>query len=244
MAETILETAVRRAEMAAWRVDTLPLDSTKWKVANPEKSIQHQAVLVELMFNTKGAEYGRDSGDKIGPRGIIRVPMPLAFKLHEYREKVRPKALTLAIRKARSHKEAERIRKNSVHLFLNPRDGNRYTGSGIYEFWRSVERPAGWSPHLARDFWACSVLWKSIQDHKSLLEQCLERNIDSSLLGLVTRYAESCIQLIIQPQLRHASKDTTMTYLQWLSDRLAVNPNFHENWVEKLSQENDSEKQG
>lgn len=239
MAETMLETAIRRAEMAAWRVDTLPLDPTKWKIANPEKSLQHQAVLVELMFNTKGAEYGRDFGDKIGPRGIIRVPMLLAMKLHEYRERVRPKALALALRKAKSHKEAEKIRNDSVHLFLNSKNGNRYTGSGIYEFWRSVERPQGWSPHLARDFWACSVLWKTIQDHRKLLERCLEKNINISLLGPLTQQAESCIQLIIQPQLRHASQDTTMIYLQWLSDKLAVNTNFHVNWVEKLSQEKD-----
>lgn len=241
IAETILETAVRRAEVAAWRVDTLPRNIKEWRIANPEKPIEHQAVLVELVFNTKGREYGQDHGDKIGPRGTIRVPMALALKLHEYHEKVRPKALMLATRMAKTRTEAEKIRQESVHLFLNPRNGNRYTGAGIYEFWRSVERPEGWSPHRARDFWACSVLWRHIQEHKAILEHALEKNVDESVLKTLQLQAESCIQLTIQPQLRHVSQEATMIYLQWLSDRLGVNMNFHLNWVEQLSQEVDEE---
>ncbi len=241
IAETILETAVRRAEAAAWRLDTLPLNPKEWRIVNSEKPIEHQAVLVELLFNTKGPEYGRDHGDKIGPRGIIRVPMLLALKLHEYREKVRPKALMLATRKAKTRTEAEKIRNESVHLFLDPRSGERYTGADIYECWRSVERPRGWSPHLARDFWACSVLWRHIQEHKTLLEHALEKKVDESVLKTLQLQAESCIQLTIQPQLRHVSQETTMIYLQWLADRLGVDMNFHQNWVEQLSQEVDAE---
>ena len=241
IAETVLETAVRRAEVAAWRVDTLPLDPREWRIANPDKPVEHQAVLVEIVFNTKGREYGQDHGDKIGPRGTIRVPMPLALKLHDYREKVRSKALMLATRKAKTRTEAEKIRRESVHLFLNPRNGERYTGASIYEFWRSVERPRGWSPHLARDFWACSVLWLHIQEHKALLEHALKINVNETILKTLQLQAESCIQLTIQPQLRHASQETTMIYLNWLSDRLGINMNFHQNWVEQLSQEVDAE---
>lgn len=241
IAETVLETAVRRAEAAAWRVDTLPLNPKEWRIANPEKSIEHQAVLVELVFNTKGREYGEDHGDKIGPRGTIRVPMPLALKLHEYRMKVRPKALMVATRKAKNRVEAEKIRRESVHLFLNPRNGERYTGASIYELWRSVERPRGWSPHLARDFWACSVLWRHIQEHKALLDYALNANVNEAVLKTLQLHAESCIQLTIQPQLRHANQETTMIYLNWLSDRLGMNMNFHQNWVEQLSQEVDAE---
>ncbi|RYZ92142.1 MAG: hypothetical protein EOP06_05165, partial [Proteobacteria bacterium] len=160
---------------------------------------------------------------------------------HEYREKVRPKALMLATRKAKTRTEAEKIRNESVHLFLDPRSGERYTGADIYECWRSVERPRGWSPHLARDFWACSVLWRHIQEHKTLLEHALEKKVDESVLKTLQLQAESCIQLTIQPQLRHVSQETTMIYLQWLADRLGVDMNFHQNWVEQLSQEVDAE---
>ena len=235
IAETILETALRRSEAAAWRVDTLPLAPDEWRIVNPDKPVEHQAVLVEIVFNAKGPEYGQDHGDKIGPRGVIRVPMPLALKLHNYREKVRPKALVLATRKAKTRTGAEKIRQESVHLFLNPRNGERYTGASIYEFWRSVARPRGWSPHLARDFWACSVLWRHLQEHKALLEQALKIGVNEAVLKTLQLQAESCIQLTIQPQLRHASQETTIIYLQWLSDRLGINMNFHQNWVEQLS---------
>ncbi|WP_377705484.1 hypothetical protein [Pseudoduganella sp. UC29_71] len=237
IAETILETAIRRAEAAAWRVDTLPIDPREWRIVNPEKPIEHQAVLIDLRFNTKGPEYGRDHGDKIGPHGIIRIPMPLAQKLHVYRERVRPKALVLATRKAKSRSEAERIRHDAVHLFLNPRNGNRYTGDNIYDFWRSVDRPRGWSPHLARDFWACSVLWKHIQQYWSIVDRALNMKVDESVFKILQLQAETCIQLTIQPQLRHVSQETTIVYLQWLSDRLGINMNFHQNWVEQLSQD-------
>lgn len=243
IAETILETAVRRAEAAAWRVNTLPLNPREWLIANPDKPLEHQAVLVEIVFNAKGRDYGQDHGDKIGPRGTIRVPMPLALKLHEYREKIRPKALMLATRKATSRAEAEKIRRESVHLFLSPRNGKRYTGDHIYEFWRRVERPRGWSPHLARDFWACSVLWRHIKEHKELLEHALKIDVNEAVLKTLQLQAESCIQLTIQPQLRHMNKETTLIYLQWLSDRLAVNMNFHQNWVEQLSQSVDAKEE-
>jgi hypothetical protein len=119
-AELILETAVRRAEAAAWRVDTLPLDPYEWDIVNQNKPIEHQAVCVKLRYATKGPGHGKDHGDKIGPEGDILLPMPLALKLHEYRQKVRPKALTMALRRAKNSREAEILRKDAIHLFLEP----------------------------------------------------------------------------------------------------------------------------
>ena len=45
------------------------------------------------------------------------------------------------------------------------------------------------------------------------------------------------IQLTIKPQLRHVNVETTKLYLQWVSDRLGVNLNFHENYMQQLSEE-------
>lgn len=239
IAELILETAVRRAEVAAWRVDTLPLDPEEWHVVNQDKPIEHQAVQVLLRYETKGQEYGEDHGDKIGPEGNILLPMPMALKLHEYRQKIRPKALTIALRKAKNTREAEILRKNAVHLFLNPATGERYTGQKIYDFWTSenVHCPRGWHPHLARDFWACSMLWKHLEEQKALVEFAIKNKADPSVLKILALDIEGFIQLTIQPQLRHVSRETTMIYLQWVSDRLGVNMNFHENYMQQLSEE-------
>lgn len=238
IAELIIETAVRRAEAAAWRVDTLPINRAEWQVVNPKKPIEHQAVKVCLRYNTKGHEHGEDHGDKIGPEGDILLPMSMALKLHEYRQKIRPKALTIALRKAKNAREAEALRNNSVHLFLDPNTGGRYIGQKIYDFWtsESVQCPRGWSPHSGRNFWACSVLWKHLTQQQALIDQAIKNKADPSVLKILALDIEGFIQLTIQPQLRHVSRETTMLYLQWVSDRLGVNMNFHENYVQQLSE--------
>ena len=239
IAELILETALRRAEAAAWRIDTLPLDPVEWNVVNRNAPIKNQAVVVLLRYDTKGHDYGEDHGDKIGPQDNILVPMPLALKLHEYRQKIRPKALTVALRKAKNIREATSLRKDAVHLFLNPDSGERYSGQNIYDFWtRSSARcPRGWSPHLARDFWACSVLWKHLTQHQALLDHATKNQTDFSVLKVLTLDIVGFIQLTIRPQLRHVGLETTMLYLQWVSDRLGVNLNFHETYMQQLSEE-------
>lgn len=242
--ETILETALRETEAACLRVDTLPRKRIDWKIVNPDVAVEHQAILVTVQYGTKGAEYGRDYGDKIGPAGIVRIPMPLALKLDRYREAVRPKALLLASRQGGTLAEQRKIRDEEVRLFINPRTGRRYTGGNVYDIWRSVGRPKGWSVHLARDFWACSILWRRIEDQRRLLKQALNANVDEFHLMALRSNAESIIELEIKPQLRHVSKETTLIYLQWLADRLGVNLNLHQNWVELLSVESDDEGEG
>lgn len=239
--EMILETAVRREEAACWRVDTLPRDPAEWKIANRYASLEQQAVLVDIRYGAKGKEYGRDHGDKIGPVGTIRIPMHIALKLHEYREKIRPKTLAIAISQGKTITEQRKIRDETVHLFLNPQDGQRYTGADIYELWRSVKRPKGWSPHLARDFWACSLLWQRIEQQQQLLELARQANNDIIALHAFQNNALSIIRLEIQPQLRHVSTETTMIYLQWLSDRLGVNLNLHQRWLEQLDEDGETE---
>ncbi len=239
IAELILETAIRRSEAAAWRIDTLPLEPEEWQVVNPEKPIEHQAVNVLLRYATKGRGYGEDHGDKIGPEGQILLPMQMALQLHHYRQKIRPKAITIALRKTKNAREAEFLRQSMVHLFINPKTGERYTGQKIYDFWtrEGVQCPRGWSPHLARDFWACSVLWKHINHQKMLIDKAIQSNADSSVLKILALDIESYIQLTIQRQLRHVSRETTLIYLQWVSDRLGVNMNFYENYNEQISEE-------
>lgn len=239
IAELILETAIRRAEAAAWRRDTLPLNPDEWDVVNQDRPLKHQAVCVKLRYATKGRCYGEDQGDKIGPEGEILLPMPMALKLHDYRQKVRPKALTIRLRKAKNASEAEVMRNSAVHLFLKPATGERYTGQKIYDFWTSscAQHPRGWSPHLARDFWACSTLWKHLEEQKSLVESALGSKADPSVLKILALDIEGFIQKTIQRQLRHVSRETTMIYLQWVSDRLGVNLNFHENYMQQLTEE-------
>ena len=239
IAETILETAIRRAEAAAWRVDTLPLNADDWAVVNQDRPLEHQSVLVTLRYGTKGTEYGHDHGDKIGPEGKIHVPMPLALKLHAYRQKMRPKALTIALRRAKNTREAEALRRDTVHLFLHPDTGQRYSGQQIYDFWTApdIECPRGWHPHLGRDFWACSVLWKHVVAQQQLVEHVIKAGADPSVLKILAVDLEGFIERSIKPQLRHLSRDTSLLYLQWVSDRLNVNLNLTESYMKLIEEE-------
>jgi hypothetical protein len=234
IAELVLKTAIRRQEAACWRLDTLPLDPDEWIILNPHAVYEKQAILIELRFGTKGREYGWDHGDKIGPSGTIRVPLSLADKLHEYRVKKRPKSLDVAVRLGRTVAEQRRIHVETVHLFLNPLTGTRYTGNQIYELWRSVERPIGWSPHMARHHWACTLLWRRLEDQRKLLESALKTKVDAVIIQVFQSTALSIIELEIQPQLRHVSRETTKIYLQWVFDQLGINLNFHDRWAEAL----------
>lgn len=238
IAELILETAIRREEAACWRLDTLPHNPDEWRILNPNASEKHQAVLVDLQFGTKGPDYGFDHGDKIGPRGSIRLPLRLAWKLHCYRSEQRPKALAIAVATARTLFEQKKIHEQTVHLFLNPLTGKRYSGNNIYEMWRSVARPRGWSPHKARDYWACSLLWRRVKDRAELVRRALKSDVDEVVLQALKSNVLSVIQLEIQPQLRHKSTETTMIYLQWVVDRIGINLNLFERWAGEIGPEN------
>lgn len=244
MCETVLETAVRKSEVAGLRKDFLPEKPDDWPIVDRSVAPEHQMVFVTIRYGTKGPQYGTDHGDKIGPEQIIKMSMKLALRLHHYRNTERPKAVMVASKKGKTAAEQRRIRDNAAHLFINPRTGERYTPSRVYDAWRSVPLPQrGWTVHLGRDFWACTTLWRAMTRYKALLEEALERKLDDMTMALFKNDALSVIELQIQPQLRHVSRETSMNYLQWVADRLGVALDLHENYVESLAGEGDNEAQ-
>lgn len=219
MCETILLTAVRRAEVACWRTDTLPERREDWHLADPHASRSEQRVLVNISFGTKGPSYGRDHGDKIGPARDIWLPLELAERLDQYRMKSRNPALRLWVNSAKTAQEKQRRIKDTVHLFLDETTGHRIGDKQLYDAWCGVDLPyKGWSPHLGRDWWSCSILWREIKKHDRLVELGIDTPVallESTVLGI--------IRFHIQPQLGHADDKTSMIYLQWAADMLGVN---------------------
>lgn len=94
MCETVLETAIRKSELAGLRKDFLPADPSEWPIADRAVAPEHQMVFVTIRYGTKGPQYGADHGDKIGPEQTIKMPLKLALRLHHYRNTERPKAVT------------------------------------------------------------------------------------------------------------------------------------------------------
>jgi hypothetical protein len=234
MVDHVLNTAIRREELACWRVDTLPLKEADWKLVNPAQPEEHQQVVVTVEFGAKGRQfYIDDFGDKVGPRGTIHLPLWLAKRIHQYRKGERLKALRQATRGVRDRTAAQRILERSVHLYVNPRTGRRYTGADIYGFWTKGTGPEHWSPHLGRDWWACQHLWQRMQQHAALLAQLHGLGaLDARhpILLSLRDTVQTVIRLEIKPQLRHASSRTTETYVQWLFDQLRVPLDVTRRW--------------
>ena len=216
MAETVLLTAVRRDEASAWRVNTLPEDPAMWHINDRQKPFTQQCVRLNIKFGTKGTEYGIDHGDKIGPERSIWIPLHLAQRLHEYRQKSRIVSVAKWVKAASTTaKKKERIA-SSVHLFVDEMTGKRITGRQLYDTWTGVNLPfKGWSPHLGRDWWACSILIRELNKNEYLMSLGKQAPID-----LIKSTAMSVINLQIQPQLGHADQKTSMIYVQWAIDML------------------------
>ena len=232
--DLILNTAIRREEAACWRVGTLPLDPKDWKIVNPDQPEEAQSVIVTIRYGAKGKQYGIDEhDDKIGPEGEIHIPLWIAKRLHGYRNKERLMALKPRLKGVRPA-EARRIMEETVHLFLNPVTGFRYTGDQIYAFWSRVQGPAHWSPHLGRDWWACRYLEERMKQHAELIQQMLKTpnvSMEHPMVLALRDSAVTVIQMEIKPQLRHASSRTTEIYLHWLFAKMRVPLTMTRQWV-------------
>lgn len=233
--DLILNTAIRREEAACWRVDTLPLDPKNWKIVNLDQPDEVQSVIVTIKYGTKGKQYGIDEhGDKIGPEGEILIPLWIAKRLHGYLNKERMMALKPRLKGA-SPANARRIMEKTVHLFLNPLTGFRYTGDQIYAFWSRVHGPAHWSPHLGRNWWACRYLEERMKQHAELIQQTLKLpsiGTEHPLFLALRDSAVAVIQMEIKPQLRHASSRTTEIYLHWLYAKMSIPLAMTRHWAE------------
>ena len=237
MVDHILQTAIRREELACWRVDTLPIDPDNWIITNPKQPEELQQVSVSIDKGTKGREFYIDEfGDKIGPQGNILLPLSLCKRIHDYRSHERELALKNVTRGVRNLAKARQLRDQTVHLYLNPKTGRRYTGDQIYRFWIDANRPTHWSPHLGRDWWACQYLWRKMQEHAALIKQLYglaTPDADHPLLRALRDTALTVIRTEIQPQLRHVSSVTTEIYLRWLFNQLRVPLNLTRLWNEE-----------
>lgn len=236
MADHILQTGIRREELSCWRVDTLPLEREEWKIVNPEQPEEFQQVSVTFGHGAKGEEFYIDEyGDKMGPQGTIKMPLSLCKRIDDYRNNERAFALKHITKGVRNIRQIQQLIDKTLHLYLDPVTGQRYSGDQIYRSWKAVKGPNHWSPHLGRDWWACQILWQAMQEHAALIKQLhsvTNLKADHPLWLALQDTALTTIRLEIQPQLRHASSATTENYLQWLFNQVSVPLNLTRKWQE------------
>lgn len=226
MCYTVLLTAMRREEIVCLRLDTLPLDPNDWKIVNSSEPANLQNIQVTICFGTKGRQYGLHKGDKVGPTRDILIPLSLAKLWHEYRNNERAFAFGKLMKDVKGRTERIELANGAVHLFLREEDGKKFSGEMLGKAWGSVEPPFGkvqianarqqWSPHSGRHWWACSTLWRELKKYDNVSKETNE-----TVLALLENSALSIIRLRIQPQLGHASKETTMQYIRWILNMLS-----------------------
>jgi integrase len=204
--ELILETGIRLQECVQWRVDTLPLDRDNWNVRGG-------VVLVLVQAGTKGRR-ARPS-DINGPPRWVSIPLPLAEKLHGYRQEERVSQHARWIRAAKTSEErAHRKRKGPpIRLFLGEASNCPFTDRMLRRIWSETPGcPSGWSPHKGRHYFACQKLIEiTINKAKAAGREIGQLNSDWLTGSLVND-----ISLVIRPMLGHVSDETTNRYLDWL----------------------------
>jgi integrase len=215
--ELILQTAIRKAELVGWRVDTIPRDPSRWVIVNPTARPEDQNISVSIRFGTKGGNFGVDGSDKIGPERDILVPLTLARRLHEYRENSRRRSL---MKLKVQHKGTELAKRmGDPHLFLDERSGEPVDYDRVTNCWRNVEALpfGGWSPHGGRHWWACMKLWRSLKMREAELKSRGEM-AGEALISMAT----DIIRLEIKDQLGHVDLATTHRYIRWVARQLSV----------------------
>lgn len=218
MCEMVLMSAMRRSEVSAFRVDSIPLDPLQWHISNPTASEVGKLVRINIKFGAKGPSYGKDHGDKIGPNRSILLPLHLVQKVHDYREGARLRQVNAWVKGVRGAKQQKDRLDGAVHLFRDESSGQPLNGAHLYAAWTGVPLPfKGWSPHLGRDWWACSILWREVKKFEAWSKP--ERDRDALD---ISRFAMDVIRLQIQPQLGHARSKTSFIYLRWAMDMLGV----------------------
>lgn len=195
LCQTVIETAVRREEAVEWRMSYLPADTAQWNTRG-------NYAVVRLVHGTK-----------YGVTRNIRVRLAFADELHRYQLRGRLRARAEWIE--RNPDEAPPSR-----LFLSEQLGIPISYQAFYEAWVGV--PAlpykGWSPHAGRHYWACTTLLEHLTIQAQRAQLVLKQMPDA----WVHEVGRTAIQTIIQPQLGHASDETTDRYLRWIHESIAV----------------------
>lgn len=221
MCELVLETGIRREEAVQWRVDTLPIDKTEWVT-------QGDSVQVTIRHGTKGQKHIGADGDEIGPARTICIPLLLALKLHDYRERTRPKLRANYVRGAADISERRRRMINSTsRLFLSDFTGEPVSAQRFYDAWKdSPSLPyKSWTVHLGRHWWACTTLLKYCKLRFQIAPA--DANYGDSH-GVLVATAIDILRLIIKPQLGHVSVETSDKYIVWIQHMLMRDAPMHD----------------
>jgi integrase len=200
---TILETGMRREEVALLRVSQVP---------DPDEILPGYPARMDICYGTKGSRRIGDP-DKKGKLRTLRFGVGFLHALDDYRRLRRARALA-AFRRAHPGEKLPGI------LFLDENSGRPLTAKMIYNAWTRCERLPfpGWSPHAGRHAFACLLLLRLIHEEGERIGKAAASLPRSALIGQAT----DLVQIYVRPILGHVSEKTTERYLEWVADHFLV----------------------
>jgi integrase len=195
--------ALRLSEVTSFRLGDFPdPDQTPWRVVGDKMSLI-------LTHGTKGRRLDPVNAPEAGPPRIIWIPIRLASELLNYRRLRRLRSANLF--RKRSGKLPNQP---ADHFFLGDYDGTPIAPDTLYRAWKTEPLPmAGWHPHSARDYWACTTLQAELE-RQTLAAQKILEDMPGAWIEEVGR---TTIDTVIRPQLGHINIKTTLRYLKWIS---------------------------
>ncbi len=202
MCRFALRGALRLSELAGFRLGDFPdPDATPWHMVGGRMRLM-------LTHGTKGRRPDPVRAPEIGPPRLIWIPVDLAEELLNYRRLRRLRAANLF------RKRVGRLpNRPDDHFFLGDHDGTPVTRNTLYRAWKTEPLPmAGWHPHSARDYWACTTLLAELDKQT----RAARKTIADMPGAWIEEVGRTTVDTVIRPQLGHLSIETTLRYLKWI----------------------------
>jgi hypothetical protein len=203
MAELILDAGIRISEVNQMEVDTLPPKS-KWTVIGGKLQVWiHRGV--------KGKKVTPDSVEAVRGRWIS-ISLDVAEKIDHYCNYTREFQLRQWVRHGKTKEEQVR-RARAIkprRLWLSEDSNQPFNNVQLYRAWTETPHcPENWHPHKGREWFCVERVVQWLRD--DLKARKTTRVPELTWLQGAMREQ---VKILLQPELGHASDETTMLYLR------------------------------
>ena len=203
MAELILDAGIRISEANQMEVDTLPPKS-KWIVIGGKLQVWiHRGV--------KGKKVTPDSVEAVRGRWIA-ISLDVAEKIDHYCNFTREFQLRQWIRNGKTKEEQIRRARSPKpkRLWLSEDSNQPFNNVQLYRAWTETAHcPENWHPHKGREWFCVEKVVQWLRDDL----KATKTNRVPELTWLQGAMREQ-VKILLQPELGHASDETTMLYLR------------------------------
>lgn len=215
--ETICRTGLRITECTELQAADIPKKvNGKW----PRSNIYAEGVAVRVHRGIKGRKVSPGSLESVNPRTVY-LPLDLAERIHQYLEEERSTLILRGIHRIKDKVERQHRLKSpkATHLWVGETYGMPLTSGMLYKVWTGVPScPAGWHPHVGREFFAVETM---VQYAKDLCEaRGLLQVSGVNQIGWIDSLMSNQIKVILSPLMGHVSDETTQIYLRKMKHRL------------------------